>query len=98
MGDAEGSARRDVQLAARPAVGGEVSTDPAAGTPRRYRLLADHGLIDSVSVAATRALEDGLQALIVGMRLDAIYAEHPEVRPTEGEIEAMAVRGGLARG
>jgi hypothetical protein len=59
-----------------------------------YRLLADRGLIDSVSIAATRALEDSLQALVVGMRLDAIYAEHPEVRPTAEEIAAMAARGG----
>lgn len=55
-----------------------------------YRLLADRGMIDSVSVAATHALEEGLQALVIGMRLDAIYAEHPEARPTEEEVAAMA--------
>lgn len=57
-----------------------------------FRLLADRGIIDSVSVAATRALEEALQALVVGMRLDAIYAEHPETRPTEDEVAEMAER------
>lgn len=47
------------------------------------------------SVAATHALEGALQALIVGMRLDAIYAEHPEARPTEEEIAEMAERAGF---
>lgn len=37
-----------------------------------FRLLADRGMIDSVSVATTQALEEALQAAIVGMRLDAI--------------------------
>ncbi len=60
-----------------------------------FRLLADRGLIDSVSIAATRALEEALQALIIGMRLDAIYAEHPEVRPTEHQIAEMAQRAGF---
>lgn len=60
-----------------------------------YRLLADNGMIDSVSVATTHALEAALQALVVGLRLDAIYAEHPEVRPTDEEIEALAARAGL---
>lgn len=60
-----------------------------------YRLLADRGVIDSVSVAATHALEEALQALVVGMRLDAVYAEHPEARPTEAEISAMAAHRGV---
>lgn len=60
-----------------------------------YRLLADRGLIDSVSLATTGALEEALQAIIVGMRLDVIYEEHPEARPTEEEIDAMAERAGL---
>ncbi|CAN5593193.1 hypothetical protein BH23ACT7_BH23ACT7_00700 [soil metagenome] len=60
-----------------------------------FRLLADRGLIDSVSVAATHALEEALQALIIGMRLDAIYAEHPEARPTEDHIAEMAERAGF---
>jgi CBS domain-containing protein len=60
-----------------------------------FRLLADRGLIDSVSVAATRALEDALQAVIVGLRLDAIYAEHPEARPAEDEIAEMAEHAGV---
>lgn len=55
-----------------------------------YRLLTDRGVIDSVSVATTRALEEALQAIIVGLRLDAIYEEQPEARPTEHEIDAMA--------
>lgn len=61
-----------------------------------FRLLADRGLIDSVSDATTRALEEALQAAIVGMRLDAIYAENPEARPTEDEIAEMARRAGVA--
>lgn len=61
-----------------------------------FRLLADHGLIDSVSVATTHALEEALQAVIVGMRLDAIYAEHPEARPSEDEIAQMAEHAGVA--
>jgi CBS domain-containing protein len=60
-----------------------------------YRLLTEHGVIDSVSLAATRALEGALQAMVVGLRLDAIYGEHPEARPTEDEIDAMAEQAGL---
>lgn len=62
-----------------------------------YRLLADRGVIESVSVAATRALEEALQALVIGMRLDAIYAEHPEARPSEEEIAAMAAHAEVHR-
>lgn len=62
-----------------------------------FRLLADRGLIDSVSVATTHALEEALQAVIVGMRLDAIYAEHPDARPSEQEIAQMAERAGVAQ-
>jgi len=61
-----------------------------------FRLLADRGLIDSVSVATTHALEEALQAVIVGMRLDAIYEEQPEARPSEDEIAQMAERAGVA--
>jgi CBS domain-containing protein len=61
-----------------------------------FRLLADNGLVDSVSEAATHALEDALQAIIIGMRLDAIYAEDPKARPTEAEIAAMAEHGGVS--
>jgi Arc/MetJ-type ribon-helix-helix transcriptional regulator len=61
-----------------------------------FRLLADSGLVDSVSEAATHALEDALQAVIIGMRLDAIYAEDPEARPTDEEIAAMAEHGGVS--
>lgn len=61
-----------------------------------FRLLADHGVIDSVSEATTHALKEALQAVIVGMRLDAIYAEHPDARPTEEEVAEMARRGGVA--
>lgn len=60
-----------------------------------YRLLADHGVIDSVSIAATRALQEALQALVVGMRLDAIYEDHPEAQPSAEEIDAMAGQAGL---
>jgi Arc/MetJ-type ribon-helix-helix transcriptional regulator len=61
-----------------------------------FRRLADRGLIDSVSEATTHALEEALQAVIVGMRLDAIYEAHPEERPTEDEITEMAQRAGVS--
>lgn len=61
-----------------------------------FRLLADRGLVDSVSEAATHALEAALQAVIIGMRLDAIYAEHPQARPSDEEIAAMAERGSVS--
>ena len=60
-----------------------------------FRRLADRGIIASVCEAATHALEDALQAVIVGMRLDAIYAEGPDARPTEDEVAAMAARAGV---
>jgi hypothetical protein len=61
-----------------------------------FRLLADRGLIDSVSEATTHALEEALQAVIVGMRLDAIYEAHPEARPSEGEVAEMAERAAVS--
>jgi Arc/MetJ-type ribon-helix-helix transcriptional regulator len=61
-----------------------------------FRLLADRGLIDSVSEATTHALEEALQAMIVGMRLDAIYEAHPETRPSEAEVAEMAERAGVS--
>ena len=60
-----------------------------------FRLLADEGLIDSVSVAASRALEDSLQAVVIGMRLDEITDEHPEVLPGDLEIVALGDEVGL---
>jgi hypothetical protein len=60
-----------------------------------FRLLADQGVIDSVSDATTHALEDALQAIIVGMRLDAIYEEHPDERPSDAEVAEMAERAGV---
>ena len=61
-----------------------------------FRRLADHGLIHSVSEATTQALEEALQAVIVGMRLDAIYEAHPEDRPSEDEVAQMAQRAGVS--
>jgi Arc/MetJ-type ribon-helix-helix transcriptional regulator len=61
-----------------------------------FRRLADRGLIDSVSEATTHALEEALQAVIVGMRLDAIYGAHPEDRPSEDEVAEMAERAGVS--
>jgi hypothetical protein len=61
-----------------------------------FRLLADRGLIDSVSDATTHALEEALQAVIVGMRLDAIYEADPEARPSEDEVAEMAERAGVS--
>ena len=60
-----------------------------------FRLLADRGLIDRVSGATAGALEEALQAVAIGMRLDAIYAEHPEARPSEEEVTQMAKRAGV---
>lgn len=59
------------------------------------RLLADRGLIDSVSGTTARALGEALQAVVIGTRLDAIYAEHPEARPSEEEVAQMAQRAGV---
>ena len=73
-----------------------VSVSLPAPLADAFRLLADHGLIDSVSVATTGALEEALQAVIVGLRLDAIYAEHPDARPSERDVATMAERGGVA--
>jgi hypothetical protein len=86
LSDALAQARRGATT--RP-----VSVTLPAPLADAFRLLADQGVIDSVSVAATQALEDALQAVIVGMRLDAIYAEHPDARPTDDEVAAMADRG-----
>jgi Arc/MetJ-type ribon-helix-helix transcriptional regulator len=61
-----------------------------------FRRLADRGLIDSVSEAVTHALEESLQAVIVGMRLDAIYEAHPEDRPSEDEVAELAERAGVS--
>ncbi|CAN5331434.1 hypothetical protein BH23ACT9_BH23ACT9_23170 [soil metagenome] len=72
-----------------------VSVSLPAPLADAFRLLADRGLIDSVSVATAAALEDALQAVLIGMRLDAIYAEHPDVRPSEQEVAEMAERAGL---
>lgn len=57
-----------------------------------FRLLADEGVIDNVSTAVSHALEDVLQAHVIGMRLDALYAEHPDARPSPEEVAAMAAR------
>lgn len=72
-----------------------VSVTLPAPLAEAFRLRADRGLIDSASVATTDALEEALQALIVGLRLDATYAEHPDARPTEAEISEMAERAGV---
>jgi hypothetical protein len=57
-----------------------VAAPPLAGTSHlhpvgrdAFRNLSDRGLIDSASVAVAHALEDALQAVIVGMRLDASH-------------------------
>lgn len=60
-----------------------------------FRLLADQGMIENVSVATARALEEVLQAAVMGAYLDEIYEKHPEVRPTDEQIREMARRGGL---
>ncbi|MGI8575988.1 MAG: hypothetical protein ACR2MA_11795 [Egibacteraceae bacterium] len=73
-----------------------VSVSLPAPLADAFRLLADHGLIDSVSVATTGALEEALQAVIVGLRLDAIYAEHPDARPTEQQVTQMTERARAA--
>lgn len=72
-----------------------VSVTMPAPLADAFRLLAGRGLIESVSDATTHALEDALQAIIVGMRLDAIYQEHPEARPSDAEVAEMAGRPGV---
>lgn len=60
-----------------------------------FRALADAGVVDSVSEATTRALLDTLQSQIIGLRLDALYAEEPDARPDEEAIAALAARAGV---
>ena len=68
------------------------------GRAHPLRTRAGDDLIRDVSVseATTHALEEALQAVIVGMRLDAIYEAHPEVRPSEAEVAEMAERSGVS--
>lgn len=87
---------RDALAASRRgAITKPVSVTLPAPLADAFRSLADHGLIDNVSGATTRALEESLQATIIGLRLDAIYEAHPEARPSEDEIADMAERAGL---
>lgn len=73
-----------------------VSVTLPAPLAEAFRQLADRGLIDSVSEATTQALEEALQAVVVGMRLDSIYEADPEARPSEDEVAEMAERAGVA--
>ena len=61
-----------------------------------FRLLAHQGVERSVSAAATEALTDRLQTLLWDARLERLYREHPELRPSEDEVDAMAAEMGLA--
>lgn len=72
-----------------------VSVTLPAPLAEALRLLVDHGRIGSVSEVATRALDEVLQAHVIGMRLDALYEADPSLRPSEDEVAAMAARAGL---
>ena len=72
-----------------------VSVTLPAPLAEAFRLLVDRGAIDSVSVVAAQALEDVLQAMVVGMRLDALYTADPDARPEEDEVADLARATGL---
>ena len=61
-----------------------------------FRLLAEHGLEENVSAAVTDALLPRLQSVLIGLRLDLVYEEFPDARPSEEEIHQMAERLGVA--
>lgn len=60
-----------------------------------FRLLADRGLEENVSAAVVDALQGRLQSIVVGLRLDELYAESPDARPSEEAVRAMAARLGV---
>ena len=60
-----------------------------------YKLLADHGQEENVSAAVADALLTRLQSILIGLRLDMIYDEFPDARPSEVEIAEMAARIGV---
>ncbi|MEE8601135.1 hypothetical protein [Euzebya tangerina] len=66
-----------------------VSVTLPAPLAEAFRLLADEGMIDSVSVAASRALEDVLQAVVIGMRVNQISDRDPQATPTQAEVAAL---------
>lgn len=69
-----------------------VSVTMPAPMAEAYRLLADHGEIETVSAAVVDALLTRLQSTLIGLRLDLIYEEFPDARPGAEEIAEMASR------
>ncbi len=60
-----------------------------------FRLLADHDRVTNVSAAVVEAMTGRLQSIVIGLHLEETYAEFPDSRPTEDEVQAMAVRMGV---
>lgn len=84
-------------LAAVPDAGNTrpVSVTLPAPLADAFRLLSERGLVDNVSAATREALEGHLRSLMLRLRLDAMYERHPESRPSEEEVQAMATRLGI---
>lgn len=72
-----------------------VSVTLPAPLAEALRLLVDAGRIGSVSEVAARALDEVLQAHVVALRLESLYADAPDAEPGEAAIEAMARRAGV---
>lgn len=59
------------------------------------RLLIREGFVRQLP-KAPRDLEAMLLAVILRLQLDAIYEQHPEARPSDAAVLAMARRAGVA--
>lgn len=88
LSDALAAARRGA--ATRP-----VSVTLPAPLADAFRLLAEHGYEENVSAATAKALEGRLQSVVIGLRLEQIYEEFPDARPSEDEVQEMAARAGV---
>lgn len=60
------------------------------------RLVAD-GVVSSASAAVTAALTVWLRNQILHLQLEEVFAEHPDLRPTEQEIQQTLSDLGLHR-
>lgn len=48
-----------------------------------------------MSAATVEALTGRLQSIVIGLRLDQVYEEFPDARPSEEEVQEMAARAGI---
>ncbi|CAN5741205.1 hypothetical protein BH23ACT10_BH23ACT10_30410 [soil metagenome] len=73
-----------------------VSTSLPTPLVEAFRALTTAGVVPSISAATTQALTRMGYNLLLRLALDEIYDEHPDARPTEHDIHAMAQRLGVA--